>query len=782
MRGGEETSLGPKSGSVFSTTAAGGAEERRGDDGAPRLPASSSPGRLARWLPLSAAVATSVALLVVLRAELVRVPYLNDSAMAEEMVRFALQQMKRGHFPPGSWFPFLNLGSPQYLHYQSLGAMLTALLAWPLGVGRAFTLVTWLLLGAWPLCVYGAARVLRLPPAVAAGAALLAPFLSSFTEVGYEQIGYTWSGYGLFSQEWAMWTLPFAWAFSWRAVDERRYVLPAAIFVAATACFHFETGYLAFLAPVLFVFARRRQFLWRLAGAALVLTGAGLLASWAIVPLIADGKWAAINQLLQHGPDVLSYGAARVASALGQGDLLDWHHFPIVSLCALAGSLAVVLARMLVRHRLSVPFSRVGVGLLIVFAASLVLFIGPRSLPFLVHLVPGGRDIFFRRFVVGVQLSGLFLAGAGAVFLLDGIRRLAARAFAWPGLGDRPARRLASGLVALLALAGLAAGWSFVSSRASLDSHLVALQARDAGQEAPVNALIERARPQKGRLFAGDPSDFGTASRVGEVQMYKYLTTREADEVGFTLRTASLMSDPEVFFDEDNPADYNAFGIHWLLMPAGDTPPVPARKVERRGAFELYSIPGASYAELVYTRSSIDENAADLATFARSFLPSLTSGLPIYPTVSYDGAPAARPTLSGSSQPSTAPGDILGSSVDLAAGRGQFRVKARRRCVLLFSVSYDPGWQATVDGHPAATEMLAPALLGVTLTPGAHLVSFVYRGYPDYGLLAGVVLTGLVGLLAVEVLFSHRAKGAQVEKGDRHREPDAHEPEDEHPE
>ena len=62
----------------------------------------------------------------------------------------------------------------------------------------------------------------------AVAAAMLSPFVSSPTGVGYEQISYLWSGYGLYSQLFAMWTLPFAWAFSWRAVEERRFVLPAA--------------------------------------------------------------------------------------------------------------------------------------------------------------------------------------------------------------------------------------------------------------------------------------------------------------------------------------------------------------------------------------------------------------------------------------------------------------------------------------------------------------------------------------------------------------------------
>ncbi len=75
-----------------------------------------------RVLPFVPVAGTCLVSLVLLRSELVQVPYLNDSAMHEEMVRFALAKIRTGHFPLDSWFPFLNLGSPQYLHYQSLAA------------------------------------------------------------------------------------------------------------------------------------------------------------------------------------------------------------------------------------------------------------------------------------------------------------------------------------------------------------------------------------------------------------------------------------------------------------------------------------------------------------------------------------------------------------------------------------------------------------------------------------------------------------------------------------
>jgi hypothetical protein len=77
-----------------------------------------------------------------------------------------------------------------------------------------------------------------------------------------------------------------------------------------------------------------------------------------------------------------------------------------------------------------------------------------------------------------------------------------------------------------------------VTEGAELD-HLVAVIARDGG----------------GRTYAGMPSNWGQDFTVGAVPVFKYLESRDVDEVGYTLRTASLMTDPEYYFEERNPGD-----------------------------------------------------------------------------------------------------------------------------------------------------------------------------------------------------------------------------------
>ena len=77
---------------------------------------------------------------------------------------------------------------------------------------------------------------------------------------------------------------------------------------------------------------------------------------------------------------------------------------------------------------------------------------------------------------------------------------------------------------------------------------------------------------------------------------------------------------------------------------------------------------------------------------------------------------------------------------DLANGQAVALVRANRAATVVLSASYDPGWQANVDGHPAPTVMVAPALVGVVVGPGTHTVAFRYGGYGSYDALLVLAL------------------------------------------
>jgi len=444
-----------------------------------------------RFGPALLVLAPMVFSAVELRAELGYVPHLNDSAVHAELVRYAVAQFRAGHFPLDGWFSYLGLGSPDLLHYQSLGVMLTGLLGLGIGANQAFGLTLYLLLVTWPISVYGAGRLFGWSRWESAFAAFAAPFVVSATGVGYEQGAYLWTGFGVWTQEWGMWTLPLAWGFSWQAVNEGRRYLPAALFIALTAVFHFETGYLAFIPLVLWLVVRPAHLLERARRALIVGVGGFLLAAWAVVPLVLYRGWASIDEFLQHGPDVRSYGAGRALSWLVTGRILDNGRIPVITILAGVGLVACAMRW----HR--DPKSR---ALVAVFATSLVLFFGRASLEFLVDLLPGSRDIFFRRFIIGVQLSGVLLAGIGVVAVAR-LAAAAARRLSRKELGISLGRgwRLAATrvVVAGLVVGAAAPMWTEIASHDSLDASLIATQrSKSAGSRSskyPSGSLMSEA-------------------------------------------------------------------------------------------------------------------------------------------------------------------------------------------------------------------------------------------------------------------------------------------------
>lgn len=76
-----------------------------------------------RWWPLAMVAATIAWSLWEVRATLLPVAYADDSALHEQMARFAAARLRSGHDPLTSWFPYLGLGSPQFMHYQSTPAI-----------------------------------------------------------------------------------------------------------------------------------------------------------------------------------------------------------------------------------------------------------------------------------------------------------------------------------------------------------------------------------------------------------------------------------------------------------------------------------------------------------------------------------------------------------------------------------------------------------------------------------------------------------------------------------
>ena len=667
-----------------------------------------------------------------LRAVTLAVPYLDDSSVHEQMVRFATAQLRAGHLPLRSWFPFVGLGSPQFLHYQSLPAMLTGIVGLVVGPDVAFRWSLYLLLSLWPVSVYLAARLFGAGRPAAAASAAMSPFVVSATGIGYEQHAYVWTGFGVWTQLWASMTLPLAWGLGWRAIRKGRGWFAAVALISATIALHFETGYLALIPLVLWPLVASGPLAAHVRRAAVLVAGSLVATAWVIVPLLAQREWAATNEVLRGTPLENGYGAGRVLGWLLSGQLLDHGRLPVVTLFAAIG---FVLAWRCRRRDANAR------ALLVALAACLLLSFGRTTFGSLVDVIPGSADIFFRRFMMGIQLAALLFAGGGAAWSARVAwsalgRMTAGRRLGWP---TTPAKgELARGAVAFTAtVVLLAPAWLQLGSYDNRDAQAIRAQREaDATRGAQLDRLIAAIkRKGGGRVYAGMPSNWGAAFTVGAVPVFKYLESQDVDEVGYTLRTASLMTDPEVYFDERNLSDYRLFAIRYLILPAGDRPPVPAHLALRAGPYALWTLDAGGY---IHTGTIIGALAASRTNIGTRSVAALRSDLAQhdrYLRVAFDPvAGAVRPQPLPPSGGATA-GGVSAETDDLSQGHVAATVTLRQAGVVVLSASFDPGWAATVDGRPQPTEMVAPALVATALPAGTHRVAFSYHGFHAYPLL-----------------------------------------------
>ena len=190
--------------------------------------------------------------------------------------------------------------------------------------------------------------------------------------------------------------------------------------------------------------------------------------------------------------------------------------------------------------------------------------------------------------------------------------------------------------------------------------------------------------------------------------IYQYLDSLDIDEAGYTLRTASLMSQPEYQFDAANASDYSLFGIRYLVLPASHAAPsLPLGRLPvlllRNRLLQVYELPASSYFQVADTTGTITANRADIGSQTLPYLRSALPGQRRYLAVAYAGAAAAPPTLPGGAR--------------RPAGRG-----VHRRAVGQLQVPFLGCWALLLGVLP---DFLLPSVVGTCkkILQSAHHMS-----------------------------------------------------------
>lgn len=711
------------------------------------------PDRGAHWTPILVVLVSVGFSLWLFRGQANPPVDLNDSGLHLSMTDWASRRLGSGHNPFDGWFPSLGLGFPQTHHYQSLPHVVTAAAGIGVGVREAYHWSLYLLLAGWPLAVYGGARLLGLGRWPAACAAILAPWLASAPGYGYEAGSYTWQGLGIWPQLWAAWLLPIAIGLGYRAVFSRLNPIWAGLAIGACTLCHFLTGWLALAIVALLPLLRWRDIARQLGRLGLVLAAAAAAVAWFVVPMFLDRSGADYTGYERGTFWYDSFGAIRVGRWLVTGSLFDEGRLPVVTVLAAVGLVVAVLQ------------ARVHVGsrvVLLLTGLSLVLFFGRPTLGIALDALPYGKDLFYPRFIMGVHLGGLLLAGIGASWL--GARLLASLELLGPPL-------LAAGVVAVAGLLVLApvvrdgvhtedSGRAFMSDQRDADA---------AGRQDLLD-LVASVRGEPGRVFAGTSLDWGASYKVGYVPVYAELLDQGVDSVGFLLRVSSVATSSEALFDETDPISMAAFGVRWLLLPADRTPKVPATLVGSRGSHQLWLVTGSpGYAEVVDGSGPIEADADTLDDVVRLAFQSGELGAGRRPLIKWHGRSGDPTAVTGRSD---LPGQVKIPVVDPANGRFTFQVVAKRDAYIVLAASWHPRWQAIVDGKHTKVVMAAPGVAATRVAAGTHAVTFEYVPYPYTW---AYVLFGLVALVLVGLVPRRLARTPVSLTGSPHdgRPPDA---------
>jgi hypothetical protein len=533
-----------------------------------------------------------------------------------------------------------------------------------------------------------------------------------------------------------MWLLPLALGFSWRAIGGKtpsRYAVTALI-VGLTAACHFLTGYLALLALGVWVVIRPSELRKRIGRAVLIGAGALLIISWVVVPLLLDGLWTSQSEFRQGTTSFDSFGAPKVLGWLFTGQLFDAGRLPIVTALVAVGTFVCIIRfRTDERARALLGF----MGL------SLILFSGRPTFGPLLNLLPGSHDLLLHRFIVGVHLAGILLAGVGgawiALAMASMLRRRASAA--------SPALRMTT--IVVVASCVLAPAWvDRLAFGRDPGAASVLYRTTGARDLAAIRTLVEEAQALgPGRIYGGSNTNWGLRERAGKVPVYAVLLASDADALGFAGRTTSLSSDFEVEFDDADPTQYELFGIRYLILAAPRLPSVPATLLDREGGYALWEVETGGYLDVVDTVSpAIEADRTNLLTQAGFFLTSDLLRDARYPTIAFAGQRAAPPSLRSGEAPSGSAGSV--QREDAAPADGEFvgEVVAHRTAVVILRSSFDPRWEVTVDGVSVPPEMVAPSFVGATVPAGEHTVAFRYRPFPRYDLLFAIGALTFLGL------------------------------------
>jgi hypothetical protein len=667
-------------------------------------------------------------------------PDLNDNVFHYSLAQSLQDEIETGGNPIDHWAPYWSLGFPVFHHYQHFPHMAVAffynLFLRQIPLFFVFHFIAYLLLVLYPLALYFSLKKMKFSENVAWLAALFSLAVINQNSYGFELSAFTWRGFGMFSQLFAMFLFPLTLSFVRETVEEGKNYFWSVIFLFMLTGSQLMFGLMAILTSILFILSKidRAVILEKAKRLAIVLVFFAASVAYLIVPTILDSPYHAHSPYdFQEKWD--SYGMRYVITHFVSGDLLDYGRLPFLTVLTILG-LFLSLRRREAIYRFA------GTG----FVMWLALYFGRPAWGKLIDLLPLSSALHLHRLIAMVHFFSIILAAIALAEIFD---RVLKRWNVWAA-------------VALIMLAALPIYYErFDYLRVNGDWARAYKKERQ--DISSVFQYVKQNEP--GRVYAGLRANWGSNFKIGQAAVFYLLALEKIPAVSYLPFSWSLAGDFMVNLNESRPDHYDLFNIRYVLTDGTIKFPGFVKEQKVVGRFHLYRVKTSGYFDLVDSNVAL---SADKFTYWNPMLLWMRSSLPQkkqFVSLYFEGAAPAgyqqyikavdkwNYIKDGKALNILNAPDFLEESKYSAADNGKIiseevgknvsvaRFAARRDCFLLFKMTYHPGWHAYVDGNEQKTVMLSPGLVGVRVGRGQHAVKFVYRAqwWKNWLLLAGIM-------------------------------------------
>gem|GEM_PF-6010892 len=636
----------------------------------------------------------------------------------------------------GNWNSLWAMGFPAYSYYQYFAHLFLVILHY-----LSFKLVSILVLEKllivlsvtlFPLSLYYGLRKLKLAALPAAFASLFAFALSS--SVGHGDLGFSLVNHGLFTQLLAVFLFPIALARVYITMSERRSYFLSVLLFSLILLVHPIVGYaLGISCLVLFFdgrsFTSSKEFFRRVACLLVVFALVFVVVSHFYVPFLLEGAYYG-SAFYTTTTDYYQSSMPQVLFDFFSGRTLDFFRFPfaILTLFFFIGVYAAVARRLKGDFPLGVALSGLVLFLLVSFGRSFwgVLF----------DLVPGMNYILVFRLMFALQFFALFFIGAGFAFLYTQLS----------GLSVFRRARQAPVLVLCILLVLIALP---VFTQVLLTNHKLCRFSNSGFDRDSFSRLVlfMRSAPD-GRFMARPELGFSQPYYESLIPVYTAHDSFGSSSVGSQDNLAFYYIQ---YFMLPSQGFFDIYNVRYALMPSDRQPEQSFfEQVFVAGNYTLYSIPTTGFfgladssTALVYKTGMNSDfvrsvNRAWLNTYAmenRDIVTMFSQGDEFNAAdyawvIDEVDSPLKESEMKArfkdrSVPPLPACGEVLDE--DRTLNRYVVSVMINRSCLLLFKMSYHPGWHAVVNGAAARVYAVSPSFMAVPVRSGFSAAEFYYK-------------------------------------------------------